>query len=139
MSSFEIIGERINQYRDELDKWLREFDPYAIAVTRGLMVANSDNQRKAAHELRGKYITGAGADEWAKFKLSRSARRSARWKERRDPTDFAARSWETQEEMGERVQKLYDLGVHSIYAVLSGSSEALQQFAEEVMPAYRRV
>ena len=41
------------------------------------------------------------------------------------------------EEMGERVQKLYDLGVRNILLHdLSGNFEALHQFAEEVMPHF---
>ena len=40
--SFETIAESVNFYRDELDKMGEEFDPYRIAVTRGLMVANDD-------------------------------------------------------------------------------------------------
>ena len=39
--------------------------------------------------------------------------------------------------MGERVQKLYDLGVRNILVHdLAGESESLIQFAEEVMPHF---
>ena len=41
------------------------------------------------------------------------------------------------DEMGERVERLREQGVHTILLHdLSGSSEALQQFAEEVMPKF---
>ena len=41
------------------------------------------------------------------------------------------------DEMGERVQKLYDLGVRNILLHdLSGNFEGLHQFAEEVMPHF---
>lgn len=56
MTSFEGIGDRVSWYREELDKMGEAFDPYRIGVTRGLMVANNDNERKDAHMLRGKFI-----------------------------------------------------------------------------------
>jgi alkanesulfonate monooxygenase SsuD/methylene tetrahydromethanopterin reductase-like flavin-dependent oxidoreductase (luciferase family) len=141
MSPFEAIGERINQYRDEVEKQGREFDPYSIAVTRGLMVANNDNERKEAHVLRGKFITEVqvlATDPKFQAKSFNPVANS-RWKDRGSP-DLISEGGAilgSSEEMGERVQKLYDLGVRNILCHdLSGSSEALQQFAEEVMPHF---
>ena len=141
VSPFETISERINQYRDELNKMGKEFDPYSIAVTRGLMVANDDKARKEAHILRGKFITEVqvlATDPKFQAKAFNPVA-SSRWKDRGNPVAIseAGAIVGNSEEMGERVQKLYDLGVRNILAHdLSGSSEALTQFAEEVMPHF---
>ena len=138
---FEAIGERIGYYRDEIEKQGREFDPYSVAVTRGLMVANNDHKRKEAHILRGKFITEVQVLATDKKFQAKSFNpvADARWKDRGDP-DMVSEDGAilgNSEEMGERVQKLYDLGVRNILAHdLSGSSESLQQFAEEVMPHF---
>ena len=55
--TFETIGESLSFYRDELDKMGVAFDASRVAVTRGLMVANNDNERAEAHVLRGKFLT----------------------------------------------------------------------------------
>ena len=141
MSPFEAIGERINYYRDEVENQGREFDPYSVAVTRGLMVANNDNKRKEAHVLRGKFITEVQVLATDKKFQAKSFNPVAdsRWKDRGDPDliSEAGAIIGNSQEMGERVQKLYDLGVRNILAHdLSGSTEALQQFAEEVMPHF---
>lgn len=141
MSPFEAIGERIGYYRDEIEKQGSEFDPYSVAVTRGLMVANNDHKRKEAHILRGKFITEVQVLATDKKFQAKSFNpvADARWKDRGDP-DMVSEDGAilgNSEEMGERVQKLYDLGVRNILAHdLSGSSESLQQFAEEVMPHF---
>ncbi|MDG2269893.1 MAG: LLM class flavin-dependent oxidoreductase, partial [Alphaproteobacteria bacterium] len=57
MSPFEAIGEKIRIYQDELDKLGKPYDCERVAVTRGMMVANNDNQRAEAHILRGKFIS----------------------------------------------------------------------------------
>ena len=46
ISSFEAIGEKIAIYRDELAKLGKDFDPYTVGVTRGLMVADDAAARR---------------------------------------------------------------------------------------------
>ena len=133
---FESIGERINMYRDELDKLGREYDPYSVGVTRGLMVANNDNQRKEALALRGKFITeiqvltkgkSEGPRSYSPVEITGSI----------DDISEAGAILGGSDEMGERIQKLYDEGVRNVLLCdVGGSFDALQQFAEEVMPKF---
>ena len=140
MTPFEGIGDRVQQYRDELEKMGKDFDPYRIGVTRGFMVANNDNERKEAHILRGKFISEVQV-------LSTDKRYQAKAFNPVDDNDAETTGTDSvsengavlgnSDEMGERVQKLYDLGVRNILLHdLSGNFEGLHQFAEEVMPHF---
>src|SRR3546814_286477 len=137
MSPFDAIGEKVAIYRDELEKLGVPFDPYRIGVTRGLMVANNDNQRSEAHVLRGKFITEVqvltrkGSDGPKAFAPADQ--------KHGDPTSISENGaiLGDSDEMAERVQALHDLGVRNILLHdLSGNFEALHQFAEEVMPRF---
>ena len=137
--TFETIGESISIYRDELDKIGEEFDPSRVAVTRGLMVANNDNERAAAHVLRGKFLTEVQVLATDPRFQSKTFVPAERHKNRGDPTEVseAGAIIGKADEMIERCERLYDLGVRNVLLHdLSGSSEALQQFAEEVMPHF---
>ncbi len=142
MTSFEGIGERIKWYQDELDNLGKPFDPYRIGVTRGLMVANNDNQRKDAHVLRGKFINEVQVLSADKNMQVRSFNPVDEKRGGADGDDFVGISeggavLGSSDEMGERVQKLHDVGVRNILLHdLSGSFDALHQFAEEVMPHF---
>ncbi|MEK9661407.1 MAG: LLM class flavin-dependent oxidoreductase [Alphaproteobacteria bacterium] len=136
ISSFEAIGEKVAIYRDELDKNDKPFDPYAIGVTRGLMAANNDTERRDAYELRAKFITQVQVLTNKKTEGPRAFNPVG------ETTDVDALSDNgailgSSDEMAERVQRLADLGVRNILLHdLAGRSEALQQFAEEVMPHF---
>jgi alkanesulfonate monooxygenase SsuD/methylene tetrahydromethanopterin reductase-like flavin-dependent oxidoreductase (luciferase family) len=142
MTSFEGIGDRVNWYRDELEKLGKEFDPYRIGVTRGLMVANNDNERKDAHVLRGKFITEVQVLSTDKKLQANSFNPVDDQRGGADGNDFVGVSEAgavlgNSDEMCERVRKLHDLGVRNILLHdLSGNFEALHQFAEEVMPNF---
>jgi alkanesulfonate monooxygenase SsuD/methylene tetrahydromethanopterin reductase-like flavin-dependent oxidoreductase (luciferase family) len=141
VTPFEGIGDRVNYYRDELDKQGKEFDPYSIAVTRGLMVANDDKARAEAHTLRGKFITEVQVLATDKKFQAKSFNPVAdsRWKDRNDPVAIseAGAIVGNSDEMGERIQTLYDLGVRNVLVHdLAGVTESLIQFAEEVMPHF---
>ena len=136
MSPFEAIGDKIRMYRDELDKLGKDYDPDRVAVTRGMMVANNDNQRSDAHILRGKFISQVqvlSKDKTEGPKAFSPVGNSG-------DTDAISENGAvlgSSEEMCERVGRLRDEGVQTILLHdLSGSSEALQQFAEEVMPKF---
>ncbi len=137
--TFETIGETVAIYRDELDKMGVEFDASRVAVTRGLMVANNDNERAEAHVLRGKFLTEVQSLATDPKFQSKTFVPAERHKNRGNPTDVseAGAILGSSEEMIERVEKLYELGVRNILLHdLSGSFDALQQFAEEVMPHF---
>jgi alkanesulfonate monooxygenase SsuD/methylene tetrahydromethanopterin reductase-like flavin-dependent oxidoreductase (luciferase family) len=136
MSPFEAIGDKIRMYQDELDKLGKAYDPDRVAVTRGMMVANNDNQRSDAHILRGKFISQVqvlSKDKTEGPKAFSPVGNSG-------DTDAISENGAvlgSSEEMCERVGRLRDEGVQTILLHdLSGSSEALQQFAEEVMPKF---
>jgi len=137
--SFEAIAESVNYYRDELDKMDEPFDPYRIVVTRGLMVANDDAARAEAHVLRGKFLTEVQVLATDPKFQSKTFVPAARHKNRGDPTvtsEDGAILGNT-EEMIERIERLYEIGVRDIALHdLSGNFEALEQFAEEVMPHF---
>ena len=136
MSPFEAIGEKIRIYQDELDKLGKDYNPDRVAVTRGLMVANNDNQRIDAHILRGKFISEVQVLATDKSKGPKTFSPVAV----SNDTDAISTNGAVlgdKDEMGERVERLRDEGVHTILLHdLSGSFEALQQFAEEVMPKF---
>tara|TARA_R110002110_G_scaffold395138_2_gene609636 strand:- start:129905 stop:130954 length:1050 start_codon:yes stop_codon:yes gene_type:complete len=137
--SFEAIAESVNFYRDELDKMGEEFDPYRIAVTRGLMVANDDAARAEAHVLRGKFLTEVQVLATDPRFQSKSFVPAARHKNRGDPTETseAGAIIGNSEEMIERIERLYEIGVRDVALHdLSGNFDALAQFAEEVMPHF---
>ncbi len=131
MTPFEGIGERVQQYRDELEKMGKEFDPYNIGVTRGLMVANNDNARKEAHILRGKFITEVQVLSTDKKYQAKAFNPVDNEDGSSGGTDMVSENGAvlgSSDEMGERVQKLYDLGVRNILLHdLSGNFEGLHQ------------
>ena len=137
--SFETIGESVAIYRDELDKMGEEFDPERVAVTRGLMVANDDAARDEAHVLRGKFLTEVQVLATDPRFQSKTFVPAARHKNRGDPTEVseAGAILGSSQEMVDRLGKLHDLGVRNVLLHdLSGSFDALQQVAEEVMPHF---
>jgi alkanesulfonate monooxygenase SsuD/methylene tetrahydromethanopterin reductase-like flavin-dependent oxidoreductase (luciferase family) len=136
MSPFDAIGEKIRIYQDELDKLGKPYDPERVAVTRGMMVANNDNQRADAHVLRGKFISEvqvltkddkAGPRAFSPVSLSNDT----------DAISNNGAVLGNSDEMGERVERLREQGVNTILLHdLSGSFDGLQQFAEDVMPKF---
>ena len=136
MSPFEAIGEKIRIYQDELDKLGKPYDCERVAVTRGMMVANNDNQRAEAHILRGKFIS----EVQVLAKDKKEGPRAFSPVSVSDDTDAISNNGAVlgdSDEMGERVERLREQGVHTILLHdLSGSFDGLQQFAEDVMPKF---
>jgi len=136
MSPFEAIAEKVAVYKDELSRMGKAYNPDTLAVTRGLMVAGNDNQRRAAHELRGKFITEVQV-------LTKDKSMAAKaFSPVGNSGDTVAISEKgaiigTPDEMAARVRRLHDMGVRNVLLHdLSGSSEALRVFAEQVMPRF---
>ncbi|MBO6783536.1 MAG: LLM class flavin-dependent oxidoreductase [Alphaproteobacteria bacterium] len=137
--SFEAIGENVAIYRDELEKIGEEFDPERVAVTRGLMVANNDNERADAHTLRGKFLTEVQALATDPKFQSKAFVPVDRYKKKLDPVEVSENGaiLGSSQEMVDRIGKLHELGVRNVLLHdLSGSFDALQQVAEEVMPHF---
>lgn len=134
MSPFDKIGEAVAVYREEIERSGKTYDPKSIGVTRGLMVANDDRQRGEVHEIRRRFISEVQV-------LTRDPKLAAR-----AFNPVAGNAHEISEngaiigssdEMVERIGKLQDVGVVNVLLHdLSGSTEALQQFAAEVMPHF---
>jgi alkanesulfonate monooxygenase SsuD/methylene tetrahydromethanopterin reductase-like flavin-dependent oxidoreductase (luciferase family) len=136
ISSFEAIGEKIEFYRDELDRQGKPFDPYKIGVTRGLMVASNDAARRAAYELRARFITQVQVLTNRKTEGPRAFNPVGETADVDALSDKGAILGDARE-MRERVQRLHDLGVRNILVHdLAGSFDALRQFAEEVIPHF---
>ena len=136
MSPFEAIGDKIRVYREELEKLGKTYDPERVAVTRGMMVANNDNQRAEAHILRGKFISEVQVLSKDKSQGPKAFSPVGNSSDTDAISENGAVLGDS-DEMGERVERLREQGVHTILLHdLSGSSEALQQFAEEVMPKF---
>jgi alkanesulfonate monooxygenase SsuD/methylene tetrahydromethanopterin reductase-like flavin-dependent oxidoreductase (luciferase family) len=139
--SFETIGQSLDYYRDELDKMGEEFDPDRVAVCRGLMVANSNAERAEAHVLRNKFLTEVQVLATDPRFQAKSFVPADRHKDRGDPTQTseAGAIVGNSEEMIDRVGRLYEVGIRNILLHdLSGSSDALHQVAEEVMPHFQK-
>jgi alkanesulfonate monooxygenase SsuD/methylene tetrahydromethanopterin reductase-like flavin-dependent oxidoreductase (luciferase family) len=136
ISSFEAIGEKLAVYQDELDRQGKPFDPWKVGVTRGLMVANTDAERRAAHQLRGKFVTQVQVLTTDRTGGPKAFNPVGTTHDTDALSENGAIIGDS-DEMGERVQRLYDLGVRNILVHdLAGSFDALQQFAEEVMPRF---
>jgi alkanesulfonate monooxygenase SsuD/methylene tetrahydromethanopterin reductase-like flavin-dependent oxidoreductase (luciferase family) len=135
--SFEAIGERVAIYRDEIESLGRTYDPYSIAVTRGLMAARDDAERDFKHAFRGKFITGVQVlSTDPKMQARAYAPRDGRATDPREISEKGAVIGDTQE-MIDRLGRLYDAGVRNVLLHdLLGSHETLQLVAEEVMPHF---
>ena len=139
VQDFDAMGQRIAAYREELDKLGKPYDPYMVGVTRGLMTANTDAERKAMHALRNKYMLGIQV-------LTADPKMQARAYSPVGNMDSESAATGLSEagavignsaEMTDRIGKLYDVGVRNVLLCdVSGSTEALHQFAEEVMPHF---
>ena len=135
MTSFDGIAERVAIFRDEVEAAGRTFDPYSIGVTRGLMVADDAPARDTAHVLRNKFITEVqvlAADP----KLQAFSFNPVAGKEATDVSEEGAIIGSSQE-MADRIGRLHDAGVRNVLLHdLSGSMDALHQFAADVMPQF---
>ena len=136
---FEAIAERVNIYREELERLGKPFDPYAVGVTRGLMVANTPEARARQHARRSQLFTGIQV-------LTRDPRLQARTFGPAGGGDPVAMSEAgaiigNSQEMVDRVGRMHDAGVRLVLLcdVSPGHQEMtdhLRQVAEEVMPHF---
>ena len=140
-STVESIAEKIAVYGEELAKIGKPFDPYAIGVTRGLMVANDDREREYKHHYRSRFITETQT-------LTKDPRMQDKGFKPgplpsgspRDMSEKAAIVGNSQE-MIDRVGRLHDVGVsqilmHDLTPNRQALDDALRQFAEDVMPHF---
>jgi len=140
MASFDIVAERVKIFQDECAKIGRPYDPYAIGITRGLLVANDAAERDYKHGFRNKFINGVQTLSKDPRLQARAFNPTASGLDAREISERSAVIGNSQE-MADRVGRLYDAGIrqmflHDLCADHTKLNEALQQFAEEVMPLF---
>jgi alkanesulfonate monooxygenase SsuD/methylene tetrahydromethanopterin reductase-like flavin-dependent oxidoreductase (luciferase family) len=135
LPSIDEVAETATVYRQAVEASGRTFDPYNLAVCRGLHVVRNQREREEAYELRGKFLLTAG-------QLAGHDPRSAHVplpttpEENQISTEAAALIGDPEEIIG-RLKKLQAGGVEYVLLMdVSGSREALRTFAHEVMPAF---
>ena len=134
--SFEDVGEKIAIYRSEVESLGRQFDPYSVGVTRGLMVAHNAKQREAAHAVRNQFVSRVKALTSGTNSKSPTFNPVGEVKNETEMSENGAILGD-KKEMIERVEKLYEHGVRNILLHdLTGSTEALREFALEVSPKF---
>ena len=134
--SFDQIEEKIEIYRNEIERLGKIFDPYSVGVTRGLMFAENAKEREEAHYVRNRFISRV------KSLSTNTKSQSATF----NPVGEVNNEVEMSEngaiigdkkEMFQRVKKLYQSGVRNILLHdLTGSDRALREFALEVAPQF---
>jgi alkanesulfonate monooxygenase SsuD/methylene tetrahydromethanopterin reductase-like flavin-dependent oxidoreductase (luciferase family) len=130
-ASIEMIGERLAQYRAEVESNGRVFDPSQVCVARDMYVARDESEKRAAHERNDK--------EYERI-LS-----VARWPDRQGGSHVLAYAHSeasrantligTADEITTKLESLRDIGVTYVILNTNGSHESLRRFAHEIMPA----
>ena len=134
--SFEEVGEKIAVYREEIERLGREFDANSIGVTRGLMMAHNSKQRQAAHAARNKFISRVKSLATGAESQSSTFNPVGEVKNEAEVSENGAILGD-KIEMTERIEKLYKCGARNILLHdLTGSTEALQEFALKVAPHF---
>ena len=141
-SPFASVDEKVNIFQDECAKAGRTYDPYAIGVTRGLMVANDDKEREYKHYYRSRFITEVQTVT-KNPSLGEKAFTGGNAHRAGNPCDMseAAAINGNGQEMVDRIGKLYDAGIrqvfmHDLTASREKLNEALEQFSADVMPKF---
>ena len=130
----DLIIERVATYRKELEQLGRPCHPQQIGVARALQIVRTEEERQQAYALRTKVLKAIGG-------LARGpgAERYQNIGSHADP-DLASEESAllgTPAEIIARLKKLEAGGVDYVLLVdPTGSKDALQTFAEEIMPAF---
>ena len=132
-ASIAVIGERLAQYRAELEAYGRVFDPSRVCVARDMYVARDEAEKRAAHER-------SDVDRQRVLAVSR-------WPDHADGSHILAYSHSeasrantligTADEIADKLEALRSVGVTYVILNCGGSRTALQRFAREIMPAFR--
>ena len=129
-----VIGERIAQYRAEVEACGRVFDPMSVAVARDVYIARDEADRRAALErnqrMRQRTIEVARAPgrSGGSHILSYADNRG---------NNEAVALYGSSEAVAEQVEALRAVGVTYLLANMGGGSrESLRRFAQEIMPRF---
>ena len=132
-ASIAVIGERLAQYRAELEAYGRVFDPSRVCVARDMYVARDEDEKRAAHER-------SDMDRQRVLAVSR-------WPDHADGSHILAYSHSeasrantligTADEIADKLEALRSVGVTYVILNCGGSRTALQRFAREIMPAFK--
>ena len=130
----EVTGERIAQFKAEVEARGRVFDPMSVAVARDVYVARDDTDKKAALErnakMRQRTIDAARAPGQTGGSHVLSYAESASGNE-------AAALYGNPDEIARKLETLRAVGVHYMLANMGGGSRvSLRRFAREIVPAF---
>jgi len=129
-----VIGERIAQFKAEVEARGRVFDPMSVAVARDVYVARDDTDRKAALErnarMRQRTIDAARAPGQTGGSHVLAYAESASGND-------AAALYGNPDEIARKLETLRSVGVHYMLANMGGGSRtSLRRFAAEIVPAF---
>ena len=131
-ASIEVIGERLAQYRVEVEAHGRVFDPSRVCIARDMYVARDEAEKQAAHER----------SEMEQRRILAVSR----WPDRAGGSHILAYSHSeasrantligTADEIADKLEALRRVGVTYVILNCGGSRKALRRFAREIMPAF---
>jgi alkanesulfonate monooxygenase SsuD/methylene tetrahydromethanopterin reductase-like flavin-dependent oxidoreductase (luciferase family) len=136
--TIKLTAERVAAYRKAVAQVGRSFDPMSVGVTRALQITDTAEEAEAALGLRTKMLLKLN-------QLANSGSNSAAPK-----TGLAAFSDSdavspecvligNPDQIIERLKRMEANGIeYVLLAEASGSVKALERFANEIMPAFRR-
>ena len=135
IAPIDLTIERVAHYKAELQQLGRPYRPGTIGASRALQIIKTEKEREQAYALRAKVLKAIGG-------LARGPG-AERYQNIGSHADANLASEEsallgTPEEIIARLKKLESGGVDYVLLVdPTGSKEALQTFAEEIMPHFR--
>jgi alkanesulfonate monooxygenase SsuD/methylene tetrahydromethanopterin reductase-like flavin-dependent oxidoreductase (luciferase family) len=136
--TIKLTAERVAAYRKAVAEAGREFNPMSVGVTRALQITDTAEEAEAALELRAKMLsklnqlTNGGSDRAAP-KTGLAAFSDS------DAVSPECVLIGNSGQIIERLRRMEALGVeYVLLAEASGSVRALERFAKEIMPAFRK-
>ena len=135
LAETDLVGQRVTTYRAAVESQGRKVTPHSIGLTRALLLATTDEERRKAYEVRhrtlktiGGLARGPGAERYKNIGTLADANIA---------NDDAALIGKP-DEIVAKLKALESVGVDYVLLVdPTGSEEALRVFAKEVMPAFK--
>ena len=130
----EVIGERIAQFKNEVEARGRIFNPMSVAVARDVYIARDAADKSAALErnarMRQRTIDAARAPGQSRGSHVLAYTESASGNE-------AAALYGNPDEVARKLEMLQSVGVNYILASMGGGSrDSLRRFARELAPTF---
>lgn len=130
----DVIGERIAQFKAEVEAHGRVFDPLSVAVARDVYVARDDTDKQAALERNARMrqrtvdVARAPGQTGGSHVLSYATSTSG---------NEAASLCGDPDEIARKLEVLQSMGVSYVLASMSGGSrDSLRRFAQEIAPSF---